>query len=237
MFTVLRRLFLQFTGTSNQPDIGSKSTSPVPYSDAFSDAMEFSRSQGLKLDSNPSEVTCEILAAKAAQEIANGLYDQIDNYRKIGCNPYMAIGGDCGNVHLLIANFLLKEYPKLSPNLVMGSVALNQKESFNFSEEKFIDWRQRGYGDVFDCHAWVSLGQNWIIDATICTWMHTRRGPGGAFGGILYGSPSSLKCVPITNEKHVEQSLTGIRYRPVVLGVDAFSLVHQARARSRRNGV
>lgn len=208
----------------------------MDYSDAFGEAMEFNRSLGLKLDSNPSEATCEPLVAKAVDEIAHGLYEQINHHRKVGHNPYMAIGGNCGNVHFLIAKFLLKEYPRLSPNLVMGSVALNQQEPFNFSQEKFIDWKQRGYGELFDCHAWVSLGLNWIIDATIGTWAHTRQGPGDAFGGILYGPPSSLKTVQISDEKHVEQSLTGIRYKPIVLGVEAFSLVHQAREQSHSDG-
>lgn len=203
----------------------------MPYSDAFSEAVKFNRSQRLKFDSNPSEVTCELQVAIAAQEIANGLYDQINRHRIHDRNPFMAIGGDCGNVHDLIARFLLENYPELSPNLVMGSVTLNQQEPFNFSQEKFIDWSQKGYGEIFDCHAWVSLGQNWIIDATIGTWVHTRQGPGEAFGGVFYGSPSSLKSVPIANEKHVEQSLVGIRYRPIVLGLEAFSLVHQARER------
>ena len=175
------------------------------------------------------------LVERAVKEIASGLYEQIALYREQGRNPFMALGGDCGNVHLLISQFLLNNYPLLSPNLVMGAVSFNQKESFNFSRENFIDWRQNGYGDLFDCHAWVSVGQSWIIDATIGTWVHTRQGSGGAFGGIFYGPPSSFKSVPIKNEGHEEQSLTGISYRPVVLGCKAFSLVQAARDKSRQD--
>ncbi len=235
-----RMQITQLAGQQSQydglPDCASKGISPLCYSDVLSEAVDFSRSQGLKLDSSPSEATCEPLVAKAAHEIAAGLYEQINLHRERGHDPYMAIGGDCGNVHLLIAGFLLENYPMLTPNLVMGSVILRQQEAFNFSQKKFIEWRQSGYGDIFDCHAWVSIGQNWIIDATVGTWVHTRPGPGGAFGGVLYGSPSFLKRVPIPNEKDAEQSLTDIMYRPVVLGVEAFSLVQQARERRRRGG-
>ncbi len=206
------------------------------YSEALVKAMQFTQSQGLELDSACSEEICTTSVESAIQEIASGLYDQIDLYRKQDRDPYMAFGGDCGNVHLVISRFLSKNYPKLSPNLVMGAVAFNQQESFNFSQEKFIDWKKRGYGDLFDCHAWVSLGQSWIIDATIGTWVHTRQGPGQAFGGILYGDPSSLKSLSISKENHVEQSLIGISYRPVVVGVNAFTLVQQARDKSRRDG-
>jgi hypothetical protein len=235
-----RMQITQLTGQQSQygglPDCASKGISPLCYSDVFSKAVDFTLSQRLKLDSSLSEATSERLVAEATHEIAGGLQEQINLHRELGRDPYKAIGGDCGNVHLLIARFLLEEYPRLTPNLVMGSVVLNQQEAFNFSQEKFIEWRQNGYGDIFNCHAWVSLGQNWIIDATVGTWVHTRLGPGGAFGGVLYGPPSSLKRVPIANEKDAEQSLTGIMYSPVVLGVEAFSLVHQARERRRHDG-
>lgn len=211
----------------------SNESSVQLYSKSFVEALEFSQRHGISLDSTPVGSIPAHRVMQAVHEISAGLYEQIQQHKNLGRDPFWAIGGDCGNVHFLAQRFLLVEYPDLSPNLVMGSVALDGRESFSFSQDKFIDWLDRGYGAVFDCHAWVSLGADWIIDATIGTWIHTRQGPGGAFGGVAYGRPMSFRSMPIANEKHTEQSFTNIKYKPIVLGMDAFSKVHQARQRSR----
>ncbi len=158
-----------------------------------------------------------------ARKVAHGLYDQIKQYRSRNQNVHMSLGGDCGNVHYLIARFIRANYKDVDANLTMGNVTIDENGGFEFSEKKFLDWVSSGHGSVFDCHSWVTVGKDHIIDATIATYVNTRRLGVMKFGGVLYGMPGLLECVPIAQEPH--QALpngTTIAFEPVVLGESAF---------------
>ena len=87
-------------------------------------------------------------------------------------------------------------------NFTMGNVTIDENGGFAFSQKKFIDWVCSGHGSVFDCHSWVTVGKDHIIDATIATYINTRRQGVMKFGGVLCGMPRSLKCIAIAQEPH-----------------------------------
>lgn len=197
---------------------------PLSFSASVNQAYEFTLAEGFQPDAfltNKSVDTQQV--AIIASEVARGLYDQIKQYRFRKQNEHMSLGGDCGNVHYLISQFIRENYKDVDANFTMGNVTIDQRWGFEFSEEKFRRWVSTGHGSVFDCHSWVTLGKDHIIDATIATYVNTRRQKVMKFGGVLYGTPGSLKCIPIVQEPHRDIPIgTTIIFEPVVFGIPAF---------------
>lgn len=201
---------------------------PVSYEDHLQCAIAFTQSEGLRLDApmrgNPTD-NSQLL--DIVDFISTGLDEQFAHYRAQKFNVPMTLGGDCGNVHFLIASFIRKKYPGLEANFVLGNVSVNGAGGFEFSQEKFKSWRRNGgHGDMYDCHSWITFGDGVILDATIATWVNTRRYSTKALGGILYGMPGALSCIPITGEPHETiPATTSIKYTPIALGIEAFRSV------------
>lgn len=211
--------------------IASKSTAPevsMPtYSDCLQSAIAFTASEGLKLDNQPSGVSTDpMVLGTIASKVSQGLYEQIAAFRSQGLSVPMAFGGQCGNVHYIIAKFILSEYPGVEAHFALGNVAIDGARGFDFSQEKFKKWREAGHGKVYDCHSWIAFGDGTILDATIATWINTRRHRVKKLGGILYRMPGTLRCAGIENEPHqAVPAGTRIEYQPVALGLQAFSQV------------
>jgi hypothetical protein len=199
----------------------------MSYEAALARAIAFTGAEGLRLDSPPSSapITQSNLRLIAA-EVAGGLKDQISLYRLQEQKVAMSLGGDCGNVHHLIAKFLGTHHSSVAFNLTMGNVTINGAGGFAFSQDKFREWRRVGSGEIYDCHSWIALNDRYILDATLATYINTRRLGSRALGGVLYGTPSSLHCIPINGEPHeaLPQDTT-LDYEPVILGIEAFEKV------------
>ncbi|MEO8387395.1 hypothetical protein [Polaromonas sp.] len=201
---------------------------PVPNEDHLQCAIAFTESEGLRLDApmlgNPTD---NLQLLDIVDFISAGLDEQFALYRAQKFNVPMKLGGDCGNVHFLIAKSIQKIYPGLGANFVLGNVSVDGEGGFEFSQEKFKSWRRNGgHGDIYDCHSWITFGDGMILDATIATWVNTRRYSTKALGGILYGIPGALSCIPITGEPHEPHkaipATTSIKYTPIALGIEAF---------------
>lgn len=206
------------------------------YSADFAGAVDFTEGQDLSLDSPIDGPINADLVHKAVTELADGLDEQIGSYARSdlhGNSPYRGFGADCGNVHNLIAKFLIKHYPSLNPNFVMGGVDVNGRDEpklFDLPQDRFLSWRKQksGIGEHFNCHAWVSLGNDgWIIDATISTWILTREHDCEEFGPILYGPLPSLNHKRINASvdrhkiNHFHFPSLDLQYHPAVIGLQA----------------
>lgn len=205
----------------------------MTYEDHLQCAIAFTQSEGLRLDApiygNPTN-NAQLLGI--VDFISTGLDEQLAHYRAQKNNVPMALGGDCGNVHFLIARYIQKKYAGLEANFVLGNVSVDGAGGFEFSQEKFKSWRRKGgHGDMYDCHSWITFGDGVILDATIATWVNTRQYSTKALGGILYGMPGALSCIPIAGEQHEGiPATTNIKYTPIALGIEAFLSVAQKSA-------
>ena len=206
---------------------------PAPYENHLQCAIAFTQSEGLRLDApmwgNPTD---NAQLSDIVAFISTGLDTQFALYRDRKFNVPMKLGGDCGNVHFLIASYIQKNNPGLEANLVLGNVSVDGAGGFEFSQEKFKSWRRSGgHGAMYDCHSWITFGDGMILDATIATWVNTRRCSTKALGGILYGMPGALSCIPITGEPHKTiPATTSVEYTPIALGIEAFLSVAPKKA-------
>lgn len=178
---------------------------PVTRSSAYKDllyaAAQFTTSEGFLTDSVPIEYSENAVIEAVTTEVAQGLFDQIDYYRSNEYFAHKRLGGDCGNIHLMVLEFMRKAYPHVPANLTLGEVTLSGCTRFPFNRERFLEWQQKR-PKIFDCHAWVTIGTSHIIDATLGTYIATRINDSNCFGGVLYGSLEKLSVIPIANEPH-----------------------------------
>lgn len=202
----------------------SPDTAPVPYREAIQRAFEFTVNEKFQPDAPQNFLRIAPEVPKAiADDVARGLYDQLGKYRGQNRDVAFTLGGDCGNVHYLIANYIQSEHKGLAANFTMGSVSIDGKGGFDFTAQKFQKWRKEGAGNLYDCHSWITFGDGSILDATIATYVNTRRQGVNRLGGILVGEPGHFHCVPIVGEPHLDiPSSTQFAYQPLVLGVAAF---------------
>ena len=201
----------------------------MPYHELLSAAVQFTEKEGLPPDSHlvnfnqiqkcPEDTSVKKIAA----EVAQGLDEQIRRYRSVNDRAHLRLGGDCGNIHMLVIKYCKKLYPDTPVNLTIGGVIIQGRTIFSFTMEQFHQWR-KNKPKIFECHAWVTVGTSYIIDATLGTYMNTRLRESKHFGGILYGKPGKLVVIPIANEPHLHpERLDAIRYHPIVLGLHALS--------------
>lgn len=211
---LLRCLNLQKIKTAN---------SSFSYRDEFQEATKFTEHEQFSLDSEIGGQFAFEEVTEAVSEAANGLSEQFGAYRGMGQDIYMSLGGDCGNIHFLLLQFLKKYYPQLPANLTIGGISIGDAMSFQFSRNSFKQWVTEGPPPIFDCHAWVTIGHDVIVDATIGTYINTRLKNVKAFGGIVYGKVGSLQYMPLVGGKDSKPTQTSeLKHQSVVVGCQAF---------------
>lgn len=201
------------------------------FSESFKNAVCFTLDRNLNLDTerhslNKSYQLEDI--SRLTLEIGAGLQEQFSYYERQDYDPIVRFGGDCGNVHLLVLNFIQKNFPDLPANLTIGEVRFDTETRFSFSEEKFLGWRENR-PRLLDCHVWITVGNSAIVDATIGTYINNRILKSTKLGGIFYGRPGQLTWNPIVRADNQMPGTSSLEYLPVVLGREAFlSIVPKA---------
>lgn len=191
------------------------------YSAALYSAQDFTTNKGFRIDSLiASNVDIESFKI-AVSDIANGFDEQITFYQTQGRDVYNALGGDCGNIHKLILKYIKQYYSSLPVNITIGEVKIDENNDFSFGRDKFCSWLVKK-PDILDCHVWLTIGDEYILDATIGTYINTRIDKTAAFGGICYGKPGHLMWQTIANkENRTPDQIQGVKFSPIVLGESA----------------
>jgi len=192
------------------------------YRTHFDRAVRYTKGQGFQLDSEIRDDDYLGQAQIIAEEIAKHIPDRLFQYQAIGLKALAAFGGDCGNTHYSILQFIQQYYPKVPANLTIGGIDLGASSSFDFSEQEFERWRT-SRPEIFDCHAWITIGNRIILDATIMTYVNTRLRQTCAVGGVLVGEHKHFELHLIPDTDNVSPALVRWPvYRPVAIGVRAF---------------
>ncbi|MEM6248426.1 hypothetical protein [Shewanella vaxholmensis] len=199
------------------------------YDQKFNVALEFSNSHGFSADSKVSNFE-KIRVEELVQELANIIPGFIGKYSSMGFKePIIRFGGDCGTVHFSIFQFIKQYYPDLPVNVTLGEVDYSTYTYFNFDKDKCEDWIENGSPEIFDCHTWLTVGDDLVIDVTIGTYVNTRIDSDKnsniakrIFGGIIFGEHGSFSHIPIIDfASKVPDKLDSLKYSPVVVGAES----------------
>ncbi|WP_295751654.1 hypothetical protein [Undibacterium sp.] len=156
------------------------------------------------------------------EEIANLMHLPIQAFHNDGFNPIVKLGGECGNIHFFVLQHIKKFHSSVPVNLTIGEVRTEGNASFSFDENKFKAWLTER-PEILDCHVWITIGREFIIDATIGTYLNTRAESIKKYGGILYGRPENLSYINIPKVENLKpRKMTRLEFRAVVLGEKAF---------------
>ncbi|KAB0317173.1 MULTISPECIES: hypothetical protein [Vibrio diabolicus subgroup] len=195
------------------------------YEDLIVEAEGFTREQGFAFDTTKRGSSLDDLETLVT-ELANILAgDVIPVYKMNGFHDVATrFGGDCGNVHVAILSFIQKYYPSVNANLTVGEFVTDGESQFPFNQEKCLEWLKNGAPEILDCHTWITIDDNIILDCTVGTYVNTRLSDSKTFGGIVWGKMGELNVTRISNFEHKDpHDINGISYHPVILGMSAFS--------------
>lgn len=200
------------------------------YEDLFQKAQDFTVKNQFNLDSQ-TQSTCEGSVSQLISEISDILVNEIPKYQQQGFDPIVSFGGDCGNIHFAIINFIKQHYPNICANITVGGVLISNQPDFKFDQSKCIEWLQNGSPQVLDCHTWITINNNYILDCTIGTYINTRVDDNHAqnrknnvYGGLIFGSEDELEHVAFKGlGAKTPQDYLNMKYSPVILGIEAFT--------------
>lgn len=200
------------------------------YVNLFEKAKSFTAEQNFTLDSN-SIRDCEESISQLITEISHILVNEIPKYLEHGFNPIVRFGGDCGNIHYAILNFIKNYYPTISANITIGEVSVSNQSGFEFDRAKCIAWLKNGSPHVLDCHTWITINNDYILDCTIGTYINTRIDPDSdtnksenLFGGLIFGNVDNLQHIAFHGlSDKTPQDYLKLKYSPVILGLEALS--------------
>ncbi|WP_126969126.1 hypothetical protein [Xanthomonas sp. BRIP62411] len=183
----------------------------------------------LELDSPISTIFAQ-KARQVADEVALAVPSHLKLYNGTNEEKLHQFGGNCGNVHLLVLNFLKKNYPTVPVNITIGSFTPARSNELDFSQKRFKAWLKEK-PDVLDCHVWLTIGTGFVLDLTLATYINTRRSKCQQWGGTLAGDHDSIEVVGHPEMQTACPKFGGrLCYHPVALGQDALRKIGPAPA-------
>jgi len=199
------------------------------YKNLFKMAQTFTKKKKFNLDYQEQN-TCEDVVRDLVNKISKILAKDISNYPQHGFDPIVRFGGDCGNIHYAILNFIKQHYPNICANITVGEASISNQLIFKFNQNKCIDWLENGSPQVLDCHTWITINNDYILDCTIGTYINTRidsnheqNKEDSLYGGIIFGIVDKLEHVTIKSlEQKTPQNYRNVEYFPIILGLEAF---------------
>lgn len=196
----------------------------------FLNAVKFTESKNFSLDSKTITSLDNTNLMELIKEISELIPKELNTFGD-GNQAIINFGNNCGNVHFPIVSYIKEYHPNIMVNLTMGSVLADNEIGFDFNERVFCNWITGDKPKILDCHTWITINNNIILDFTIGTYLNTREVKNvlketscHAYGGVIYGNPSNLKhCKLPMKPSMLPEKLSQLKYRPVVLGKLAFS--------------
>jgi hypothetical protein len=200
------------------------------YEQLFKEAQNFTDKNEFNLDSK-NQSSCEASISQLINEISDILVKEIPKYRQYGFDPIVRFGGDCGNIHFAILGFIKQHYPSICANITVGGVLTSNKSDFKFDQNKCIEWLENGSPQVLDCHTWITINNNYILDCTIGTYINTRidanhvqNKKDNLYGGLIFGSEDKLEHIAFKGlGEKTPLDYRNMKYSPVILGIEAFT--------------
>jgi hypothetical protein len=204
----------------------------VTYDQLFKKSKDFTLHNKLALDAtveNPNQNNLQ----KLIDELTKIISDLTEKYKDHGYDPISRFGGDCGNVNFLVINFIKQHYPSIQANITIGDISIENQTYFPFNQKKCLDWLKNGSPQIFDCHAWITINNDYILDCTIGTYINTRIDPerkknkeNNLYGGLIHGQENHLKNIKFSNLKNkTPQNFNEIKYSPIIVGLQAFKKI------------
>ncbi|SUY92833.1 Uncharacterised protein [Buttiauxella agrestis] len=203
------------------------------YEELFEVAKTFTKGKSYSLDSPTKSSSSETSVSTLLKELSDLLGKYQSNYNHPDYTPVYLFGGDCANIHINILNYIQKYYSDISANITIGGVLLSGQQGFQFSQDKCNEWLENGSPEIFSCHAWITIDNDYILDCTIGTYINTRIDPAkddnisqNAYGGLTFGKVDNLQHIAISNlkGKRPPEDIK-IEYNPVILGEEAFEVI------------
>ncbi|WP_413499715.1 hypothetical protein [Buttiauxella gaviniae] len=211
----------------------SRNAKNATYEELFEVAKTFTKGKSYSLDSPTKSSSCVTSVATLLEELSDLLGKYQSNYNRPDYTPVYLFGGDCANIHSLILKHIQKHYRGISANITIGGVLLSGQQGFQFSQDKCNEWLENGSPEIFSCHAWITIDNDYILDCTIGTYINTRIDPAkddnisqNAYGGLTFGKVGNLQHIAISNlkGKRPPEDIK-IEYNPVILGEEAFEVI------------
>jgi hypothetical protein len=214
----------------NSPNDSFPNSYTSSYKDHFNDAIIFTKDKKFDLDNESLAETSEVTINNLIEVLALSISGELKKFHDDRVGEIANFGGQCGNVHHALIGIIKEDYPTLCANLTIGDVDTGSANKFTFNQTKCSKWLEGRSPNILDCHVWITIGNNFIIDVTIGTYQNTRSSinvlkdkSAFAYGGIIFGKINDLKYTEIKNVKNSNPAnFTKFVYTPVILGTNAF---------------
>lgn len=178
--------------------IPTNKTSMPTYDQLFEESKKFTSHNNLTLDTIV-EGQSKINLQNLIYDLTTLISDFTEKYKAYGFDPITRFGGDCGNVHFSVINFIKDNYPSIQANITIGDISIGNQTHFPFNQKKCLAWLKKGSPEIFDCHAWITINNDYILDCTIGTYINTRIDPeceknkeNNLYGGLIHGQENHL---------------------------------------------
>ncbi|WP_024668162.1 hypothetical protein [Pseudomonas syringae] len=218
--------------------IPTNKTSMVTYDQLFEKSKKFTSHNKLALDTtvesqSQSQSQSQSHLQKLIDELTTLICDFTEKYNTHGFDPITRFGGDCGNVHFSVINFIKDNYPSIQANITIGDISIENQTHFPFNQKKCLAWLKKGSPKIFDCHAWITINNDYILDCTIGTYINTRIDPereknkeNNLYGGLIHGQENHFKNIKFSNlDNKTPQNFNKIKYSPIIVGLQAFKKI------------
>ncbi|EJG1536719.1 hypothetical protein AB4T36_002910 [Vibrio parahaemolyticus] len=189
-------------------------------------ANRLSKKRGYKSTGVLKSVKSPALVEKLIDEISSSI--PIDYIPKLKANvgePISSYGGDCANLHAEVFKFIQKHYPELNPVFTIGSVYFDGKPRYKFNEKLLTAPKEL---ERFEAHAWITLGNDLVLDCTISTHLNVKVFKQKAFGPILVGTLGyDFKHKGLDQiRSYILHDYSKLTYEPVLLGIEAMNAIN-----------
>ncbi|WP_144208295.1 hypothetical protein [Shewanella donghaensis] len=189
-------------------------------------AKKYSEKTGYKVIGSLKSVKSSSRVKDLINELSVSIpRDYIPQLQANKLDPISSYGGDCANLHAELFKFIKDHYPELDPVFTIGSVYFEGKPRYKFNEKLLSSPKEL---ERFEAHAWITLGNELILDCTISTHLNVKVCRQSAFGPILFGTLRH-------NFEHkglyqirsfIIKDYSSLTYEPVMLGVEAMNAIN-----------
>ncbi|MBE7566842.1 hypothetical protein [Acidithiobacillus sp. HP-11] len=204
------------------------------YSSEFKAAQQKTCDLGYQLD-NLKKYTISTgfqeLLDEETSIIVNTLYRTFDKYKELGFSPVNKFRTDCFGIHMLIYEYLQTEH--INSTITLGSIEYDGKSYFEAPLLNYIQGTTQIPMDekvnmpVISAHAWITIEDRIIIDATIGSYLINPQNDNQCLGKLIYGDIGKLYTREIQSKyeycnENKEIDLLLLTYHPVVTGINVF---------------
>ena len=173
------------------------------YQKKIKNAEAFTRRKGLYKYPLSSYQLIDSSVQNLVDEISKTIQNEVQKFDNTQISNAENFGQQCANVHYSLLKFIKDFYTDLNAQLTIGGVGFGSQTIYKLDETTFNNCIDNNIKPIpLNCHVWITIGNNIIIDATLGTNLITKSNK-NSYGGIIYGYEGNLKWIKIDGVENI----------------------------------